>query len=557
MILAVFALMAALRMVALSSDAYTRLDWSAGILTDEGFYSHNARNVTVLGHARTDDFNNMLVSPVLHYLQVGVFRLFGSGVVPLRMISVVCSLLALLLLWAALRPIFGRGVALAAICVLGFDHMALLQHRLGLMDTPASLPVVLALWTFSKALQADGAALRRWLWLVGGALGFAFVVRSLCAYLAPVPLIALWFWSRPSAGSEGGVGSDRLPWRHVLLPFAGVLALYGVLWWLPHRAELATMNRYYLFHQILPGSLAHLWWNVYHAVLGDFRGVAPYLFRHSPAVFTLALAWLAGLVLGVRPFGEDRRQVALAAYLVAWLLCGWALLAVIGYSPSRYYVTTYPALAALAALGLRSLPAIWGRVWRGDARARAVRGALAWFLAYHAVESLVHRGGVVPHMATMVLLYGLPTVVAAALAALPGGLTVSRAGRAVAVALAVAWVGVNAAWLTHWATHIRSTQIEMSRWLAATLPEGSVLIGDVAPGVSMETEFTAVNVIPGLCNGVKPVERFAAKPRYVVILDGRWKEAYWTKHYPEIVMPERRLTLRRVLRWDVGVYAVD
>jgi 4-amino-4-deoxy-L-arabinose transferase-like glycosyltransferase len=551
--------MAALRIVAPASDAYSRLDWSAGLLTDEGFYSHNARNVVLFGHARTDDFNNMLVSPLLHALQVGVFRVFGPGVVPLRMISVVCSLFTLLLLWSALRPVFGRGVAFAAVCFLGFDHVAVLYHRLGLMDTPASLPATAALWAFSRAALAEGRVRSRWLCVVGLLLGLTLAVRSLCAYLAPAPLIALWAVAR----AEGRPTADRAAsaklWALVLGPFALAVAAYGAFWWLPHRAELAVMNRYYLYHQLLPGSPAHLWANVTHAILGDYRGLFPYLFRHTPAVFVLALAWLAGAAL--RTPREDGGYAARAVetYVTAWLLLGWTLLAVVAYSPSRYYVSTYPALAAVAALGLRDLPRIWERIWRPDGRARVARALLAWLVAYHAVEGVAFHRGFAPRFVLVALLYAAPTLLAALSVTRPvssrvGGLQV---GRAAAVLLLVGWAGVNAAWLTDWATHIRYTQLGMSRWLSRNLPRGSVLLGDVAPGVSMDARFVSVNIIPRLCNDVRPVERFAGRPRFAVILDGRWKEAYWLQRYPALVRAERRILLRRVLRWDIGVYAVD
>jgi hypothetical protein len=75
--------------------------------------------------------------------------------------------------------------------------------------------------------------------------------------------------------------------------------------------------------------------------------------------------------------------------------------------------------------------------------------------------------------------------------------------------------------------------------------------------VSLDNPFKAIHVQPGLVNDVDPVEKFAGAPRYVVILDGRWKERYWLDHYPELVAPARRVKLARVLRWDVGVYSVD
>src|SRR3954449_9011727 len=76
-----------LRIIALDSDPYSRLSWSSGLLTDEGYYIHNARNLVLFGVERTDDFNNMLIMPTLHFVQVAVFRQLGATVVPARMIS--------------------------------------------------------------------------------------------------------------------------------------------------------------------------------------------------------------------------------------------------------------------------------------------------------------------------------------------------------------------------------------------------------------------------------------------------------------------------------------
>src|SRR5688572_22464896 len=84
-----------LRVLFLSSDPYPHLDWSSGLLTDESFYAHNARNLALFGQARTDEFNNMLLSPVVHVLQSAVFSVFGPGYVQARLIPVIATLLAL------------------------------------------------------------------------------------------------------------------------------------------------------------------------------------------------------------------------------------------------------------------------------------------------------------------------------------------------------------------------------------------------------------------------------------------------------------------------------
>src|SRR5687768_5050411 len=77
-----------LRVLFISSDPYPHLDWSSGLLTDESFYAHNARNLALFGHTRTDEFNNMLLSPGVHTLQSAVFSMFGPGYVQARLITV-------------------------------------------------------------------------------------------------------------------------------------------------------------------------------------------------------------------------------------------------------------------------------------------------------------------------------------------------------------------------------------------------------------------------------------------------------------------------------------
>ena len=148
--------MVLLRTLHLDSDAYPRLSWSSALLTDEGFYLHNARNLLLFGHLRTDGFNNRLIMPLLHLMQVGLFRLIGMSLLNARLLSVGCSLLTLWLFHAALHRGFGGRVARMGVLFLGLDHANLLYNRLALMDTPATLFLVGGLWAFTKGVGGWG-----------------------------------------------------------------------------------------------------------------------------------------------------------------------------------------------------------------------------------------------------------------------------------------------------------------------------------------------------------------------------------------------------------------
>ncbi|MCX6362423.1 MAG: phospholipid carrier-dependent glycosyltransferase [Armatimonadetes bacterium] len=554
----------ALRAVALDTDAYGRLDWSAGLLTDEGFYTHNARNMALFGAARTDEFNNMLLSPSLHALQAWLMTSFGVGAVQVRWISVLAGTVGVGLLGAILWRTVSPLAALGAMAVLGLDHTSALFSRMALMDTPAGLGCTAGLACFAVALLArrDRAA---WAWmaLCGAILGATVMNRSLTLYILPAPVLALLHVAY-------GMGVRRRPVWVVtrLAAYGAALVLVVGGFWLecirPNAAEIGPMTRYYRTRQLQPKSSRQLAGNLQRAAFGDHRGIAPYLFRHAPVPFVLTLVGLAAAGAGrlrrnaAPSVGADAAlaRQGVVAFLAAWLACGWLLLAAVAYSPTRYYISTYPALAGLAGWALSALVPNVRRLAARLPEARLAAAAVAAFVAYHAVQTLLHRGGPGTRGVVMAALCLLPA--AAALCWVRWGRPVDLSRRAVPVMVAVCavWVMTNGWWLADWARSQSRSQIEMSRWLGRELPRGSVLIGDVAPGVCMDNRHVAVNVINGLCNGDSPVERWAGRPRYVVILDGRWLEQYWTERYPELIIPANRVKLARVLRWDVGVYRV-
>ena len=491
----------ALRLVALDSDAYPRLSWSSALVTDEGFYIHNARNRVLFGRERTDEFNNALIMPTLHYAQVGVFSLFGVGVIQARLISVVCSLLTLWLFWLALRRAFGVRCAWVGTLFLSLDHVFLLYNRLALMDTPAVLVLTAAFAAFvtgNEKARADAQTSLRWLAACGLLMIVAYATRGLFGALLPVPFLAFWCaWRR-----------DRIRVRRALLALgagAGVaLMVYVLAWYLPHRAELTHVNSHYLRVQMLPKSVRRLRVNIQDGLVGVRRGMTFYLLRHSPVLFGATVAgtcfWLARRRRRT-PLQEN--ETGALCFLGFWFWTLYLLYLTITYMdvpgvPSRYFVLFYPAMAGLAAYFLTAEP-----------------GAFPWS---------------------------------------------RKMTQTATVGLLTAWALLNVYWLTDWLSHLTYRQREADRWLANHLPEGTVLFGAFAPGLCMNNRFRVVNMIEGLCNDRQPVEKFASAPRAVIILDnGGWTEKWWVEHYPDIIQPQNRIhRFVGVLRpfFTLGVYRV-
>ena len=602
--LLLIALLVLVRVVWLDSDAYARLSWSSALLTDEGFYFHNARNLVLFGHAHTDDFNNALIMPLLHVVQVGVFRVIGVGVIQARSISVVSSLLTLLVFFCAMRRAFSPHVAWLSLLLLGLDPVFTLYNRLALMDTPACLPLACAFYAWVRAAEKKEEKKRRgaeetWLFVCGMCLGLAYTVRGLAAIVLPVPFLlllvsvvenhrlsglrtrdsgqqALASVGRLAAGHSGGgfqpsdnpntsdkpatdKPSPMVNCLSLLVGLSLILGVYALLWYLPHHQEIARANAYYLHHQLVPESLHHLWQNVQHALFGDDRGLSPYLFRHTPVTFSLCLLWLL-TGKGKREKGKEGAKSAFpsllpSAFLALWLGLTWAMLAFINYAPDRYYILFYPAMCGLAALALSDIQ----ERLAGLCQSQWKRALLGSFLAYHLGEAILHHQS----LPTEICLYAFTLGTLATLALFPPNVSQWRErlhlpAEMVPASFLLLWTLVALAWTGDWLRHIAYTQRDAGQWLATHLPADSVLIGDVAPGLCMNNRFQVVNVIPGLCNDQQPVERFAPAPRYIVILDAKFKEPWWRKNYPVLVAPNNRIHFfPRLIRLPVGVYAVE
>ncbi|WP_075162447.1 phospholipid carrier-dependent glycosyltransferase [Chthonomonas calidirosea] len=206
LVLVALGLMIFFRVYALDSDAYPRLSWSSALLTDEGFYLHNARNQLLFHHPITDDFNNELIMPYLHYAQIATFHLLGTGLLQDRLLSVLFSLLTLPLLFFPTQRLFDTPTALLATLLWGLSHANFLYNRLALMDTPGAFFLSLgwALWV-EGLLAAERGRGGVWMGLSGLVLGAVYGVRGLGALV----------WG----GAVGGVGMDK------------TMALVGLVEW--------------------------------------------------------------------------------------------------------------------------------------------------------------------------------------------------------------------------------------------------------------------------------------------------------------------------------------
>jgi len=98
---------------------------------------------------------------------------------------------------------------------------------------------------------------------------------------------------------------------------------------------------------------------------------------------------------------------------------------------------------------------------------------------------------------------------------------------------------------------------DAGRELARLLPTGSIVIGEFAPTLCLDTPFAAAPVQPGLSNDERPVERL--KATHVAVTRVAIWQNWWRTRYPDVIQPSHLIAtfdLGGARHYRVDVYAV-
>lgn len=353
-LLAVIGVALALRLLWIDADAAATLTWSGAPFTDEGLYSHAARNRVLFGTWRTDGWDNRLVSPLFDGLALVVFSLFGVGFVQVRLISIAFSTIVLLLFSDTLRRDWGPRWAVLGGALWSLDYFWFQFSRLGLLEPGMVAWLVAAAWCWRRALDRGVG----WALGCGACVAIAFVWKSLALLWLPVPLLALLLLAQPWTRWRLAVG--------YLAGLSAILALYGLLWYLPNRTELAVYNQFYAKDR-LPESLGEAG----VVLLRNLR--SKYVWGQTPVLL------IAALLGGLRSLSALRRRSIppVVALALAWTICGAALL-IMPYSPPRYYTLLLPALVVLALAAVAAADNLYSQNLATVAAAGLLGASLVW-----------------------------------------------------------------------------------------------------------------------------------------------------------------------------------
>jgi len=315
---------------------------------DEADYAQSAREMLWWSDFNTPRWNGMEFfdkPPLCYWLTALAYKVFGVNEFSARFVSACSGVLAILLAYVLGRDLFGsRAVGLGASIILLTANRNLFSHgynflslaRVGMLDMPLILTMMVAVWFAWRASVATDQSRARYLILLGVALGLGLMIKSIAGFMA-YGIVGLYFL----------VGVPRSVWWQKEALWGLLLSLLIAAPW--HVGQLLIWGRHFWDSYVVSLTVGYVTGEQGHTKdwLFYFRSVR----RGFPILYLLVVAAVVyGLYRAVhyRLSPSLRREKDRGIIL---LLC-WAAVPMILYNMSRsrigwYMIPIYPALALL------------------------------------------------------------------------------------------------------------------------------------------------------------------------------------------------------------------
>ncbi len=189
----VLLLLSWLRFVHLQADFPAELGDKGMAYTDEGWWSRNALAWVKEGSWYVDDgYNTITALPVLPFVQVVWFKLFGATLAAARTITVICSLLISGLVYRLARRELSADLAWIAPFVVLTNYPTFAYSRLALLEMPMLLLILLSLWLVTDLSSRSQLKPHLKLIISGVLFILAVLTKTTALFALPVILLSIY-----------------------------------------------------------------------------------------------------------------------------------------------------------------------------------------------------------------------------------------------------------------------------------------------------------------------------------------------------------------------------
>lgn len=320
-----------LKFKALDADAPPFRDYGTSN-KDDATWARNARNFVLFGewYSWPTNYAPVFLEPIHTLMFLGMFKVFGISTLSTHAVALMCSILATILLFFAVKEhTKNKLLALLACFFFTTNIMVFIYSRTGLGELPLVLFMILTYFVIVKSFQN-----KNWLWALGPALALCGLTKlsSFTFILAVILYSFLYFREH----------------KEILFTSYLITGLASIaLWIIPAWNMLSRQLGLYFFTSG-GGTLA----GIHSGITGFlFSGVSNFIVSLNihgflskfPEVVILAAIFL------ISPKKDWRAQ---DKFLIYWLIGGLFYVWFIGAQMRRLFIII-PALCILAALAFQ------------------------------------------------------------------------------------------------------------------------------------------------------------------------------------------------------------
>ncbi len=478
-----------LRLIFPLADPPQDLSWSGGYYSDEGFWTHDARNLIIFGEYGNDEWHDRYVSPLIHPIILTLFKFIGPGLLATRIWASGFSILALFFLLLILK---NEKWGLQSFIFMSFSAVLVAYQRIALLETAAIFGGCITLWLFINARRKKS---RTGYLLFGISVAATYLLKGTQIYMFPAALTAIYL-------SPGNLKQRFWCFKYWVSGILIVLGPYLFLVYFPHSESLAQYSAYYAAQH--GSSLMELAGNIVLQPVLIYMNRFPFLF---PA------AWLAIILFPRIRNNQEIRPVLDFSY--SWMVWGFVIFSPLGYRPFRYYA---PLIVPVIIMGSWLWDYLGTEKASGDQRVseNSTGRVIQWiwisiplliniavlgegiilggrFLGYAGMPGFSHSGALALIIVSICLLF-------------------FSAGNRIREnwirGLCIAALILQGLWLTNWHINRNYSIYETSCSLNEMLPENSVVAGQWAPELCLETPFKAIPLWKGFVNDKDPFSSY-------------------------------------------------
>lgn len=309
-----------LRLIHLGANPPRDLSYSMGYMGDPGGYVLNARNKILFGQWEMDKWNNMHISPLLHYLTYASFVIFGTGIVQMNLLPALFSCLILILSYLVLRRTYPKVFALLGTFLLGITFQFVMFSRIAVRVMPLLFFVILILFFLEERHK-----IKSWIFFAGIFSFIAFTVKG--TYLQILPSIGLGLALYLYFRNQKDLKKTITP----LILFVSGMALVFVFWlfifYIPHKDMFLSFGGKN-YSWLTPKNFLDAFRNFWRSPL--------FYFIEMPIL--TPLAGLSLLVICYKAFTSPKK-ISLVNWVCSfWYISNIIYFSVISYHASRHFI---------------------------------------------------------------------------------------------------------------------------------------------------------------------------------------------------------------------------